>query len=115
MELTEADLAEIPLPSWLGTDSRRRRKLEDQLAVDLGLESGEVVVDYPVKAAMFQLNLLMEKRSGEVVRVGPEGLPGIIDLPRIAEELYRTARVLRIFTLLRRTETMDAFDYSTTG
>jgi len=109
LELTAADLAEIPLPSWLGTDSLRRRKLEDQLAEDLGLEPGEVVVDYPVKAAMFQLNLLLEKRSGEVVRVGPGGLPGVIDLPRIAEELYRTARVLRIFTFLRRTVTMDAF------
>ena len=109
LELTAADLAEIPLPSWLGGDSVRRRKLEDRLALDLDLEPGEVVVDYPVKAAMFQLNLLLEKRNGEVARVGPEGLPGIIDLPRVAEELYRTARVLRVFTFLRRTVTRDAF------
>jgi len=58
---------------------------------------------------MFQLNLLLERRNGEVARVGPEGLPGIIDLPRVAEELYRTARVLRVFTFLRRTVTRDAF------
>jgi len=109
LELTAADLAEITLPSWLGTDSHRRRKLEDILAEKLGLESGEVVVDYPVKAAMFQLNLLLEKRNGEVVRVGSEGLPGVIDLPRVAEELYRTARVLRVFTFLRRTVTRDTF------
>ncbi|MBT8396907.1 MAG: HD domain-containing protein [Gemmatimonadetes bacterium] len=109
LELTAADLAEIPLPSWLWEDSPRRRALEDRLAGRLDLESGEVVVDYPVKAAMFQLNLLLERRSGSVARVGPEGLPGVIDLPRVAEELYRTARVLRVFTFLRRTVTRDQF------
>ena len=75
----------------------------------LDLEPGEVVVDYPVKAAMFQLNLLLERRNGGVARVGPEGLPGVIDLPRVAEELYRTARVLRVFTFPRRTVTREAF------
>ena len=66
-------------------------------------------MDYPVKTAMFQLNLLLERRSGAVARVGPEGLPGVIDLPRVAEELYRTARVLRVFTFFRRTVTRDQF------
>ena len=109
LELTAADLAEIPLPSWLGADPFRRRELEDQLARELDLEPGEVVVDYPAKATMFQLNLLLERRNGEVARVGPEGLPGVIDLPRVAEELYRTARVLRVFTFSRRTVTRDGF------
>jgi HD superfamily phosphohydrolase len=109
LELTAADLPDVPLPSWLGTDSARRRRLEDSLAAELDLEPGEVVVDYPAKAAMFQLNLLLERRNGEVARVGPEGLPGVIDLPRVAEELYRTARVLRVFTFLRRTLSVDMF------
>jgi HD superfamily phosphohydrolase len=109
LELTAADLSQTPVPSWLGTNSPRRRELEDQLARDLDLEPGEVVVDYPAKSAMFQLNLLLEKRNGEVARVGPEGLPGVIDLPRVAEELYRTARVLRVFTFLRRTVTREKF------
>jgi hypothetical protein len=109
LELTAADLAEIPLPLWLTHEPHRRRELEDRLARDLDLEPGEVVVDYPVKAAMFQLNLLLEKRDGEVARVGPEGLPGVIDLPRVAEELYRTARVLRVFTFARRVLSRDSF------
>ena len=109
LELTAADLAEIPLPSWLTLDATRRRALEDRLAEELELEPGEVVVDYPAKTAMFQLNLLLERRSGEVARVGPGGLPGVIDLPRVAEELYRTARVLRVFTFLRRSVSPDLF------
>ena len=83
--------------------------MEDRLARELDLEPGEVVVDYPVKEAMFHLNLLMEKRDGEVARVGREGLPGVIDLPRVAEELYRTARVLRVFTFARRNLSRDSF------
>jgi hypothetical protein len=109
LELTAADLAEISVPAWLGADASRRRALEDRLATTLDLEPGEVVVDYPVKAAMFQLNLLLEKRNGCVARVGAEGLPGIIDLPRVAEELYRTARVLRVFTFSRRSLSRDEF------
>jgi hypothetical protein len=58
---------------------------------------------------MFHLNILLEKRSGEVARVGREGLPGVIDLPRVAEELYETARVLRVFTFRRRRLTRDSF------
>ena len=116
LELTAADLAEVPLPPWLGTDSPQKRAVEDRLARSLGLESGEVVVDYPVKAAMFQLNLLVERRNGEVVRVGEGGLAGVIDLPRVAEELYRTARVLRVFTFSRklvdRTAFLDAVQWS---
>jgi HD superfamily phosphohydrolase len=109
LELTAADLAGVPLPAWLGTDSPQKRLVEDALAQRLTLEPGEVVIDYPVKAAMFQLNLLLERRNGEVVRVGPGGLPGVMDLPRVAEELYRTARVLRVFTFLRRSLDRVAF------
>jgi HD superfamily phosphohydrolase len=102
LELTAADLAGVTLPSWLVGESPRKRRLEDELAEELDLEAGEVFIDFPVKPAMFQLNLLLERRGGDVARVGQEGLPGVIDLPRVAEELYRTARVLRVFTFERR-------------
>jgi uncharacterized protein len=109
LELTAADLAEIRLPRWMGGDSVEKRRLENALALDLGLEPGEVVVDYPAKEAMFGLNLLMERRNGAVARVGPMGLPGVIDLPTVAEGLYRTARVLRVFTFSRRELTPNQF------
>jgi HD superfamily phosphohydrolase len=102
LELTAADLGETLLPSWLGTESPGKRVLEGRIAASLNLDPGEVVVDYPAKAAMFQLNILLERRNGEVARVGAVGLPGVIDLPRVTAELYRTARVLRIFTLEKR-------------
>jgi hypothetical protein len=107
--LTAADLGEMVLPAWIGTESRGKRVLEDRIARHLDLGTGEVVVDYPAKTAMFQLDVLLERRSGEVARVGPGGLPGVIDLPRVTAELYRTARVLRVFTFERRELDRDQF------
>jgi HD superfamily phosphohydrolase len=109
LELTAADLAEMKIPDWLGVESPRKRELEDRIAARLGLESGEVVIDYPVKTAMFQLNILLERRDGQVARVGAGGLPGVIDLPRVTPELYQTARVLRLFTFQRRAVTPEEF------
>ena len=109
LEFTAADLGEMILPDWFGTESPRRRVFEDRMAEELGLAPGEVVVDFPAKAAMFQLNILLERRDGHVARVGPEGLPGVIDLPRVTAELYRTARVLRVFTFERRKIDRESF------
>jgi len=102
-ELTAADLEGISLPEWVSHDSPRRRKAEDELARLLGVSSGEVFIDYPTKQRMLGLDLLVERRGGRVERLGARGLAGVIDLPAVADSLYRTTRVLRIFTLERRT------------
>jgi hypothetical protein len=92
---------------WIGLDTSLKRAVEDRIAVELGLEPGSVFLDYPEKAGMFQLDLLVRRHSGEVLRLGPGGRAGLIGLPAIAEELYRTARVLRIFALTRPTRPVD--------
>ena len=102
MELTAADLAGRQVADWVVGSSLQKRRVEDDLALDLGLDPGEVVIDFPANTAMFQLNVLVERRDGQVQRLGPEGLPGLLDLPRLAENLYTTARVLRVFTFERR-------------
>ena len=102
LELTAADLAGRQVEDWAVGDSPWKRAVEDDLADELGLESGEVMIDFPVKAAMFQLDILVERRGGRVERLGAGGLAGLVDLPKVALELYTTARVLRVFTLERR-------------
>ena len=89
------------LPQWVSGDTPAKRRWENGIAAELGLAPGEVILDFPVKKRMFQLDVLVE-RSGHLVRLGREGIPGLIDLPKLAEELYRTARVLRLFTFERR-------------
>ena len=102
-ELTAPDLEGITLPEWISVESPERRRVEDALAGELGLPSGEVMLDYPSKKKMLNLDLLVLRRGGAVERLGGAGLRGVIDLPGVAEELYRTSRVLRIFTFERRT------------
>ena len=102
VELTAADLMGRRVEDWAVGDSPWKRAVEDDLAVELGLESGEVMIDFPAKAAMFQLDMLIERRDGGVARSGAEGVPGLFDLPKVAQELYRTTRVLRVFTFERR-------------
>jgi HD superfamily phosphohydrolase len=103
LELTAADLEGSTLSAWVREDDgERRREVEDELALGLGLHPGEVILDFPVKSRMFSLDVLVRRRSGAVQRLGHEGLRGVLDLPRVGEELYRTARVLRIYTFERR-------------
>ena len=102
LELTAADLGGRQLEDWAVGDSPWKRAVEDELAAELGLEPGEVVIDLPTKRAMFQLDFLVERHSGEVARLGPDGLPGLMDLPRVARDLYGSARVLRVLTFERR-------------
>ncbi|MGH7482929.1 MAG: HD domain-containing protein [Longimicrobiales bacterium] len=80
---------------WLAVDSPLKRRLEERLAVELEVDA--VFVDFPEKRAMFGLDLLVRRRSGEVLRLGPGGHSGLIGLPRVSDELYRSARVLRVF------------------
>jgi uncharacterized protein len=99
--LVEVVAADLPpeVGAWTRSDAPLKRAVEDRLAEELGLGAAAVYLDYPEKPGMFRLDLLVRRRTGEVLRVGPGGHAGLIGLPRIADELYRTARVLRVFAL----------------
>jgi uncharacterized protein len=83
---------------WLASDTALKRSVEDAVAGELGLAPGSAFLDFPEKPGMFSLDLLVRRRDGHVLRLGPAGRAGLIGLPRIADELYRSARVLRLFT-----------------
>ena len=107
LELTAADLAGRRVEDWAVGDSPWKRAVEDDLAAELGLEPGEVVIDFPVKPAMFQLDVLVERLDGRIQRLDMEGAEGILDLTKVAQELYTSARVLRVFTFERRSLSAD--------
>jgi len=46
---------------------------------------------------MLGLDLLVLRRGGTVRRLTAEGWQGSINLPKLSEELYRSARWLRVF------------------
>jgi hypothetical protein len=75
--------------------------VENALADELGLETGELLLDYPVKTQMLGLDLLVQRSYGEVRRLTAAGWEGAINLPKLSEEFYRSARWLRVYTARR--------------
>lgn len=96
-ELTELEPELAERAEWLARDSGAKRAAEDSIAAELGLPPAHAYLDYPEKRAMFGLDLLVELQDGTVTRLGPRGRRGLIGLPAIADVLYRSARVLRLF------------------
>ena len=95
-ECAAGDLPE-GIGDWIAVDLDRVRTTEDALARDLGLAPGELLLDFPEKPQMLGLDLPVRLRDGRVHRLTREGLPGSINLPALSDELYRSARVLRVF------------------
>jgi len=86
---------------WIATDRRRVAEAENSLAREFGLVPGELLLDYPVKTQMLGLDIPVLRRSGKVERLTGEGWIGTINLPSLSEELYKSARWLRVFTAKR--------------
>lgn len=79
----------------------RVRAAEDELARTAGLNSGDILLDFPAKTEMLGLDLLVVRRGGDVQRLTASGWREAINLPRLAEELYRSTRWLRVFSSAR--------------
>ncbi|HEY4734604.1 MAG TPA: HD domain-containing protein [Gemmatimonadaceae bacterium] len=88
---------------WIASDRKRVAAAENELADEFGLGAGELLLDYPVKTQMLGLDIPVLRRSGKVERLTGEGWIGTINLPSLSEELYRSARWLRVFTAKRTT------------
>jgi len=100
------DLAATELPDgageWLGADPDLVASVEDRLATEVGLEPGELFIDFPVKRDMLGLDLPLARRDGSVVQLAGTGAESYLGLARVARELVRSARRLRVFVLRRR-------------
>jgi hypothetical protein len=67
------------------------------------MASGEVLLDYPAKTQMLGLDLPVVRRDGSILRITSSQLDGAINLPALSEQLYSSARWLRVF-VARRTD-----------
>jgi len=90
--------SEVPgAQAWVSEDSNLLEQVEDHLARRAGLEPGELLLDFPARENMLGVDLPLRLRDGSVDRLTSEGRAGHLGLPRIAEELYRSAQRLRVF------------------
>ena len=99
-ECPAAELEDDAL-AWIADDRALTIAVEDRLAGQLGLAPGELFLDFPAKAQMLGLDLLVQRSYGEVKRLTAEGWKGAINLPKLSEEFYRSARWLRVYTAPR--------------
>jgi hypothetical protein len=83
---------------WIAADRALAVAAENRLAEEVGLTPGELLLDYPAKTRMLDLDLPVLRRTGAVERLTSERLAGSINLPALADQFYRSARWLRVFT-----------------
>ena len=82
---------------WVARDPNLVRRVENRLAKELSLEAGDLLIDFPAKAAMLEVNMPMLTKDGTIQPLG-EG-PGAehLGILRVADELHAKARRLRVF------------------
>ena len=85
------------LQPWVVQDPDLLELVEDAIAQRVGLPSGGVLLDFPARSSMLGVNLPLRTRRGTIERLTDAGRAGHLGLPRVADELYRSARRLRIF------------------
>jgi uncharacterized protein len=86
---------------WIATDRALAVEVEDRLARELGLAAGELLLDYPVKTQMLGVDLPVLRRGGAIEHLTSSGLAGALNLPALSQQLYHSARWLRVFASRR--------------
>jgi HD superfamily phosphohydrolase len=82
---------------WVTDDPALLERVEDAVAARVGLGHGELLLDFPARSSMLGVDLPLRTRGGTVERLTDAGRAGQLGLPRVADELYRSARRLRVF------------------
>ena len=82
---------------WVVDDPALLQRVEDAVATRVGLGPGELLLDFPARSSMLGVDLPLRTRGGTVERLTDAGRAGQLGLPRVADELYRSARRLRVF------------------
>jgi hypothetical protein len=92
---------------WIAENPDLLEQVEDVLAAQVGLAPGELLLDFPARASMLSVDLPLRTRGGSVERLTDAGRAGHLGLPRVADELYRSARRLRVFVAAAPSRPLD--------
>ncbi len=83
--------------TWMATNPDLTQAVEDRLATELGLATGELLLDYPAKPAMLAVDLPVLTRDGGVERLSGERGSSLLGIQRVADALHGIAQRLRVF------------------
>ena len=92
---------------WVADDPDLLERVEDAVAARVGLAPGDLLIDFPARSSMLGVDLPLRNRDGSVDRLTDAGRAGQLGLPRVADELYRTARRLRVFVASAPARSLD--------
>ena len=92
---------------WLADNPDLSAQVEDAVACAAGLGPGELLIDFPSRSSMLGVDLPLRLRGGGMDRLTDEGRAGQLGLPRVADELYRSARRLRVFVARPISRSLD--------
>lgn len=97
------DLGTAELPGqpadWPAADPDLLERVEDAIARESGLAGGEMLLDFPAKPDMLEIDVQLQRRDGSLVRLTGAAAGTYVGLARAADQLYRAARRLRVFAL----------------
>ncbi len=96
LDLPASDVPE-GVQAWVADDPDLVERVEDALASEVGLAPAGLLLDFPARSSMLGVDLPLRTRGGSVERLTDAGRAGQLGLPRVADELYRSARRLRVF------------------
>lgn len=99
---------------WVHESPQVLERVEDQVAKEVGLPPNALLIDYPSRDSMLSVDLPLRTRSGKIERLTDSGRAGSLGLPRVADELYRTARRFRVFTAGRAGRGLDRILHTAT-
>jgi uncharacterized protein len=97
IEIPAGELGSVA-PEWIAEDRALVVEIENALAREVNADPGSILLDYPAKTQMLGYDIAVLRRDGRVERISAEGWTGAINLPKMSDELYRSARWLRVFT-----------------
>ena len=107
LDLPASDVPSDTQP-WVSDDAGLLERVEDALARETGLLPGQAAARFPGRGLDAGGGPAAPlTRSGAVDRLTDAGRAGQLGLPRVADELYRSARRLRVFTDGRRPARLD--------
>jgi HD superfamily phosphohydrolase len=98
LDLPASEVPEETDP-WMRERPDLLERVEDRLAAEYGLPPNGLLLDFPSNPSMLAVDLPLRTRTGSVERLTGEGRAGQFGLPRVAGELYQSARRFRVFTV----------------
>lgn len=83
---------------WIARDPDRVQEVENEVAREVGLADGELLIDFPSKPDMLSVSLPIVTRSGNLEYLSDSNPDPRIGIHTVADQLHTSARRLRVFT-----------------